>query len=154
MTRETLLANAPIPEDHIHPVPDTGTPEEAAAKYETVLKRVYGSDRLESSRFLFHVQFLGLGPDGHTASLIPGQPVLDERKRWVAAVTAGRAEPRVTLTYPTIESSHTIVFLVAGADKAAALKAARAGDTRLPAARIVPLGDVVWFVDRAAAGTG
>lgn len=153
MARESLLSRAPVANELVHPVPFRGTPAQAAAEYETLLKRIYGSDRLDPARPLFDVQFLGLGADGHTASLIPGQPVLEEREHWVAAVTSGRAEARITLTYPAIESSRTIAFLVAGAEKASALKGARAGDRSLPAARIEPHGEVIWFVDRAAAGT-
>jgi 6-phosphogluconolactonase len=153
MVRESLLSRAPVANERVHPVPFLGTPAEAAAEYESLLKRIYGSDQLDPAHPLFDVQFLGLGADGHTASLIPGQPVLDEREHWVAAVTSGRAEARISLTYPAIESSRTIAFLVAGAEKATALEGARAGDRNLPAARIEPRGEVIWFVDRAAAGT-
>ena len=154
MVRESLLARGPIALERVHPVNDRGTPEDAASAYETMLKQVYGADSLDPARPLFEIQFLGLGGDGHTASLIPGQPVLEERYRWVAAVEAGRAEPRISLTYPAIESSHVIVFLVAGSEKAAALNGTRAGDRNLPAARIEPKGNVIWFVDRAAVGSG
>jgi len=153
MTREALLSRAPITDEHVHPVPFRGTPAEAASEYESLLKRIYGAEQLDPARPLFDIQFLGLGADGHTASLIPGQPVLDEREHWVASVTSGRAEARITLSYPAIESSRTIAFLVAGAEKASALEGARAGDRNLPAARIEPRGEVIWFVDRAAAGT-
>lgn len=154
MALQSLLAHSPMSDEHVHPVSDRGGPEQAAAEYESLLKQIYGADSLDPARPLFEIQFLGLGSDGHTASLIPGQPVLDERIHWVAAVDSGRAEPRVTLTYPAIESSRSIVFLVAGSEKADALKDARAGDRNLPAARIAPHGDVIWFVDRAAAGSG
>jgi 6-phosphogluconolactonase len=95
---------------------------------------------------------LGLGTDGHTASLIPGQPVLEEKKYWVAPVPQGRDEVRLTLTYPALQSSRLTVFLVAGADKADAVAKVRAGDAALPAGRLKPQGDVVWLLDRAAAG--
>jgi 6-phosphogluconolactonase len=94
---------------------------------------------------------LGLGPDGHTASLIPGEPVLDERERWVAAVSHGRPEIRITLTYPPIESSRQVAFLVTGADKVEILGTIRAGGSDVPAARLRPVGELTWFVDRAAA---
>jgi 6-phosphogluconolactonase len=150
MANETLLSRVPIAGNRVHPVPVDGTPAEAASRYETLLKHIYGADRLDPERPLFHIMLLGLGGDGHTASLIPGQSVLEEREHWVAAVGQGRPEQRITLTYPAIESSATIAFLVSGAEKASAVSAARAGDQRLPAARIVPQGDVIWFVDRAA----
>lgn len=150
MARETLLSNIAIPPANIHPMPIDGDPAETAHRYEVLLKNIYGRETLES-RPLFDVVLLGLGSDGHTASLLPGEPVLEEREKWVAAVTHGRAEPRITLTYPAIESSAAIAFLVTGADKAQTVRAARAGDVRLPAARINPQGKVVWFLDSAAA---
>jgi 6-phosphogluconolactonase len=152
MTKEAMLSRVPVPPEHIHPMPVDGTPEDAAIRYETLLKRIYGADEFDPARPLFHIMLLGLGGDGHTASLIPGQPVLEERRRWVAAVTGGRAETRITLTYPAIESSRTIAFLAAGAEKTSAVHAVRAGDEKLPAARIRPHGEVIWFLDRAAAG--
>ncbi len=152
MTREAMLSHVPVPPGHIYPMPVDGTPEEAALRYETLLKRIYGADEFDPARPLFHIMLLGLGGDGHTASLIPGQPVLEERRRWVAAVTGGRAETRITLTYPAIESSRTIAFLAAGPEKASAVRAVRSGKENLPAARIRPHGEVIWFLDRAAAG--
>jgi 6-phosphogluconolactonase len=151
MVQQTLLRNAPISPARVHPMPVDGTPAQAALAYEAELKGVYGADRLDDSRPLFDVTLLGLGTDGHTCSLLPGQPVLEERQHWVAAVMSGREEPRVTLTYPAIESSRVIAFMVSGADKAQAVKAVRSGNFDLPAARIRARGDVVWFLDKAAA---
>ena len=93
---------------------------------------------------------LGLGPDGHTASLIPGTAVLAERDRWVAEVVGARPEARITLTYPALDSTRHAAFLVAGADKRAMLSRALAGDPAVPAARLNPVGDLTWFVDAAA----
>ena len=152
MTREAMLAKAPIPPENIHPVPTDGTPDEAALRYEQMLQTAYGATRLDPSKPLFDVTLLGLGPDGHTASLLPGEPVLDGRKRWVAAVSHGRPEVRITMTYPAIESSRHVAFLVAGHEKAPVLKEIRVGRSRVPAARIRPVGELIWFVDRAAAG--
>jgi 6-phosphogluconolactonase len=154
MAMETLLTHATVPAGHIHPVPFEGTPAACAAQYEALLKRLYGVDKLDPSRPLFHVMLLGLGADGHTASLIPGQPVLDERTRWVAAVAEGRPEARITLTYPAIETSAKIAFLATGAEKAKAVQLARAGDPSVPAGRIRTNAEVIWFVDRAALGPG
>jgi 6-phosphogluconolactonase len=151
MVRGTLLSHAPIAASQVHPMPTDGTPTDAAARYDALLKHTYGADTFDPARPLFDIVFLGLGSDGHTASLIPGQPVLDDRQHWVAAVTAGRSEARITLTYPAIESSNRIAFLVTGADKASAVSATRIGDQDLPAARISPHGEIFWFVDRAAA---
>jgi len=153
MVREALLDRAPIPEANIHPVPTEGLdPERSAAAYEQVLKRFHGSDRLDPGRPLFDVTLLGLGEDGHTASLFPGTAVLEERTRWVAAVIGAKAEPRITLTYPALESSRHTVFLVTGAGKRDMLQRLTAGDQTLPAARINPIGSLVVFCDSAAAG--
>ena len=151
MAREAMLAKAPVPPENIHPIPTDGDPEEAARRYERTLKQAYGSPALDPARPFFDIMLLGLGEDGHTASLLPGDKLLDERQRWVAAVLHGRPEIRVTLTYPLLESSRHVAFLVAGKGKAAALRRVRAGDSRLPAARVHPVGELTWFVDRAAA---
>jgi 6-phosphogluconolactonase len=152
MVREAMLDKAPVPPQNIHPIPTDGTPEEAARTYEHSLQRAYGAPTLDPSRRLFDIMLLGLGADGHTASLLPGDPALDERERWVAPVSHGRPEVRITLTLPVIDSSRHVAFLVAGRSKAAALAAVRAGDTRLPAARVRPVGELIWFVDQGAAG--
>jgi 6-phosphogluconolactonase len=150
MVRAALLERAPVPPRNIHGIPTNGTPADAAAAYERVLKSYYGSQSLDSTRPLFDIQILGLGPDGHTASLIPGTSVLEERHRWVAEVIGGRPEPRITLTYPALESSRHTAFLVAGAEKRETLSRALAGDEALPAARLRPVGELIWFVDEAA----
>jgi 6-phosphogluconolactonase len=152
MTREAMLAKAPVPPENIHPVPADGTPEEAALRYERILQAAYGATVLNPAKPLFDVSLLGLGADGHTASLLPGEAVLQERKRWVAAVSHGRPEIRITMTYPVIESSRQVAFLVAGKEKAAIFRAIRAGSSQVPAARVKPVGELIWFVDRAAAG--
>lgn len=148
MAREALLAG--INPRGLFAMPTDDTPQSAAARYEEILRQQYGASVLDPAVPLFDLVLLGLGPDGHTASLLPGQPVLAERVRWAAAVPSGRDEPRITLTYPALESSRLILFLVSGADKAAALKQARAG--QLPAGALRPQGDVLWLVDQAAAG--
>jgi 6-phosphogluconolactonase len=130
------------------PIPTDGEPEDAARRYERSLREAYGAPTLDPSRPLFDIVLLGMGPDGHKASLLPGDKLLDERKRWVAAVAHGRPEVRITLTYPAIESSRHIAFLVEGTTKAAMLTA---GGSQLPAARVRPLGELIWFADRAAA---
>ena len=154
MTRETMFAKVPVPPENIHPVPVDGTPEDAARRYERTLQEVYGATSLDPARPLFDVTLLGLGADGHTASLLPGEPVLEERKRWVAAVAHGRPEVRITMTYPVIESSRRVAFLVAGKEKAPILRAIRDGNSQVPAARVRPIGMLLWFVDSAAAGEG
>jgi 6-phosphogluconolactonase len=153
MTREAMLSQAPIPEANIHAMPTEHiAPEAAAAAYDAELKAFYGQDRLDPARPLFDVTLLGLGPDGHTASLFPGTAVLGERHKWVAAVLDGKLEPRITLTYPALESSRTAAFLVAGAEKHEMLARLLAGDRDLPAARLAAVGKMRLFADTAAAG--
>ena len=154
MAREAMLAKAPVPPENIHPIPTDGTPEDAARRYERTLQSAYGAPTLDPARPLFDVMLLGLGTDGHTASLLPGDPTLEERTRWAVPVSHGRPEVRITLTFPAIESSRHVAFLVEGKSKAPTLAAIRAGESQLPAARVRPMGELVWFVDRAAASTG
>jgi 6-phosphogluconolactonase len=150
MAYAALLARAPVPPGNIHGVPTTGTPEDAARAYEQVLKSYYGSESLDAGRPLFDVDILGLGPDGHTASLIPGTGALAERQRWAVDVVGARPEVRITLTYPPLEHSRHTAFLVAGSDKREVLARALAGDAALPAARLRPAGELIWFIDEAA----
>ncbi len=150
MAHEAMLSRAPVPAANIHGIATDGTPEEAAGAYERELKAFYRADVLDPARPLFDVQLLGLGPDGHTASLFPGTSLLDVRDRWVAEIVGARPEPRVTLTYPALESSRHTAFLVAGADKQPMLARVLAGDPALPAARLRPVGSLTWFVDAAA----
>ena len=152
MARETLLAQIPAREENIHPIPTGGDPEDAAWAYEATLKRTYGAEALDPARPLFDLVLLGLGDDGHICSLLPGSPALEERRRWAVAVTHGRPETRITLTYPPVQSSRVTAFLVVGEKKAAAVRAVRAGDLALPGARLQPEGELVWLLDRAAAG--
>ena len=152
MIRQTLLAGDAVTPRAVFAVAGDGTPEDAAFAYEEILRQQYGASRLRPDLPLFDLQLLGLGEDGHTASLLPGQPVLKERDRWVAVVPEGRREPRITLTYPALESSRLTLFLVSGEAKREALARARAGDPSIPAGRLKPQGDVIWLADRAAAG--
>lgn len=152
MVREAMLAKAPVPPENVHPVPDDGTPDDAARRYERTLQEAYGAASLDPARPLFDITLLGLGADGHTASLLPGEPVLEERRRWVAAVAHGRPEVRITMTYPVLDSSRRVAFLVTGREKAAILRAIRTGENQAPAARLRPAGELYWFVDKEAAG--
>jgi len=155
MAYAALLGKAPVPPENIHGIEPKTSPDRAAAAYEATLKSYYGADRLDPARPLFDVMLMGLGPDGHTASLFPGKPALDEKSRWVTGVPEPGLQPlvpRVTLTYPALESCRSAAFLVAGADKVPALTGVRAGDTKLPSARFSPVGELIWFLDRAASG--
>jgi len=151
MARETLFAHIKIPPANLHPMPTDTSAADAAARYEALLQHWYGAAEFDPTRALFDVVFLGLGADGHTASLLPGQEVLRERRRWVAVVAEGRPETRVTLTYPALESARDVAFLVAGAAKAAMVRRVREGAIDVPAARLKPLGPITWFLDAAAA---
>jgi 6-phosphogluconolactonase len=151
MTRDALLAHAPAPPENVHAVPTEGlTPEQSASGYEQTLRRYYGTAMLDPARPLFDVMLLGIGEDGHTASLFPGQPTLDETQRWVAAVIGAKTGARITLTFPALNSAQVAVFLVAGDRKRAVVRRARSFDRVLPAARVKPIGTLYWFVDRAA----
>jgi 6-phosphogluconolactonase len=149
MVRQAMLGQVPIPPGNIHPIPTDGTPESAAARYEEALRRFAETRPGEP---LFDIQLLGLGPDGHTASLFPGSPALLERKAWALAVIGAKPEPRITLTYPALDSSRAAAFLVAGAEKREILARLRAGDPALPAAGLAPAGPVTILADQAAAG--
>jgi len=152
MAHEAFLSRVPVPRDHIHAVPTEGlSPEEAATAYESTLKRFYGSDRLAPGRPLFDVTLLGIGEDGHTASLFPGQPTLQETRRWAVAVIGAQSEPRITLTYPVIDSSRDIAFVTTGQEKRHVVARAQAGDRTIPAGVVCPVGHLHWFTDRAAA---
>ncbi|OUJ15101.1 6-phosphogluconolactonase [Acetobacter sp. DsW_063] len=153
MVQSILFSHVPAPVDAIFPMPDQGDPDAAAWAYEASLKTAYGAEALEPDRPLFDVVFLGLGENGHTASLFPRQPVLEERTRWVAPCVPDDApHTRLTLTYPAIASSRFVLFLVTGASKAEVYARVRAGDPAEPASHITSEGRIEWFVDAAAAG--
>lgn len=153
MVRDALLDRVGAPVGSVHPIPTDGvTLDAAVVAYERELKQFYGAQQLSPERPLFDVTLLGLGEDGHTASLLPGTPVLEERSRWVTAVAGVAPEARITLTYPALESSRDVAFLVSGAVKRAILSRIRKGLADVPAARIRPVGRLHWFVDRAALG--
>jgi 6-phosphogluconolactonase len=100
---------------------------------------------------LFDLVLLGMGEDGHTASLFPGASALEENEHWVLAVN-GPTEERITLTYPAIDSSRAVAFLITGEDKAEPVRRVYDRDERLPAARVRSENGVFWFLDIAAAG--
>ena len=152
MAREAMIAHVPIAAAQVHPWQTDTDPEHSALHYADTLKRFYGADTLEPGRPLFDVTFLGLGEDGHTASLFPGVAALAERTAWTAAVIGAKPEPRLTLTYPALDSSRAVAFLAAGEGKRAILGRALAGDTALPAVGVHPVGELHWFTDTAASG--
>ena len=134
--RDSLPAEAL---ERLRPMPVTDPdPEAAAARYAAELP-----ERID----LVH---LGLGPDGHTASLVPGDPVLDVRDRQVAVTGEYHGRRRMTLTYPVLEAARTVLWLVTGADKPEALAKLRAGDKSIPAGRLRP-ANAILLADREAA---
>ncbi|MGD8418037.1 MAG: 6-phosphogluconolactonase [Pseudomonadales bacterium] len=152
MVREAMLDRVRSPAGSVHPISTDGLSLDAAVvAYERGLKTFYGADELIADRPLFDVTLLGLGADGRIASLLPGTSVLEERSRWVAAVVGPVPEARITLTYPALESSRNVAFLVTGASKRGVLARARNGAQDIPAARLRPIGRLHWFADRAAA---
>jgi 6-phosphogluconolactonase len=141
------------PASHIHPIP-TGVadPDESAHRYENELQAFYGADQLDPARPLFDLVLMGIGPDGHTASLFPGYPALAESKRWVVGVPKAHVEPfvpRVTLTLPALASCREMLFELAGAGKRAILTKL-SEDESLPANRARSIGETVLLVDQAA----
>lgn len=149
---EAMLSKVPVPRSRIHRMRgELRPPAEAARRYSRRVGSIGGSPR-------FDLVLLGLGPDGHTASLFPGSPALRATDRSVVAVArAGRPPyvPRITLTFPALASSREVWFLVGGEDKAEAvgnvLRASAAGDPHWPASMVRSHGRVRWFLDRAAA---
>ena len=120
----------------------------AALAYETELRLAFGVRG--GSPPAFDLLWLGMGPDGHTASLFPGSAALDEAERWAVASQAPTGQSRMTLTFPVLDAARETIFIVTGEDKADALARVRSGDTELPAARVA--GSAVrWIVDAPAA---
>jgi len=146
-----LLSRLPLQDDLVHPIPTDGLPADCAERYQTLLMATYGGQKLDTARPLFNLVLLGLGEDGHVASLFPGQPVLDERDKWVVS-TPGQTEPRITLTFPVLESSAQIAFYVTGSEKRPVLQRVLSGDYDAPATRLGSQRQTIWFLDRAAAG--
>jgi len=152
MAKEALLDRVPCQPDHIHPMPtDFEDPEAAARAYEVTLR-----DYFAGGPPRFDLVLLGLGEEGHTASLFPRSPALAERTRWTAAVTAPADPPvRLTLTLPALSHAAAIYFLVAGSKKAHALSqvlSPSADPNVYPAAAVrSDSGAVTWWVDQPAA---
>lgn len=153
MAHEALLARVPVPASQVFRIRgEADDPEGAAAEYARTLATVFRTRRGELPRL--DLVLLGMGLDGHTASLFPGSPVLKEVFRGVAAVhVAAAAIPRrLTLTLPVLNAASRVTFLVSGSEKAKAVKAVLTEPATLPAAMVRPTdGELVWIVDRAAA---
>jgi 6-phosphogluconolactonase len=158
MVKEALLSKVDIPADNIHRMAGEKTPELAAAEYEETLKRFF---RLSNGALpRFDLILLGIGEDGHTASLFPASDALSETKHLVVAPYVEKLGAyRLTLTLPVLNHGAAIVFLVAGENKAGAIKQALgsydAGEPLVPAAMIRPVdGRLIWLITQDAVEAG
>jgi 6-phosphogluconolactonase len=147
--RETLLAHAPLRPEQVHAMPvDASDLESASARYASMLRQIAGTPAV------LDLAYLGLGPDGHTASLVPGDPVLDVTDADVAVTGLYQGRRRMTLTYPMLNRSRRIVWLVTGYEKAEILARLCGIDRAIPAGRIHQGRAVVLADEAAAAGCG
>jgi 6-phosphogluconolactonase len=155
MARHALLdALRPSPEQ-VHRMPGELEPALGARRYEEELRAFFAPHGSGASEFpRFDLILLGMGPDGHTASLFPGTSALQERQRWVVENHVEGKGSRLTLTFPVLNAAERVIFIVAGADKAARLRDIlehpMAED--LPAQRVRPCAGAEWLIDEAAAG--
>jgi 6-phosphogluconolactonase len=154
MARLAWLDRVALPEPNIHPMPTEGLdPAAAAVQYAETLQTVFAPTPGDCPQF--DVMLLGMGDDGHTASLFPGTAALAVTDRWVT-VGEKAGEPRITLTYPVLQHSHLILFMATGANKQAALRqifAPQADATQYPARAVQganPENNLVWLLDSAA----
>ncbi len=153
MARQAFLDRC-APPANVHPIATENTDLlEAARRYERELKSFYGADQIDAARPLFDLVLLGVGPDGHTASLFPGYPAIEEKTRWVVDVPKAHVEPfvpRITLTLPALGSCREMLFEAGGSGKRAILTQVLDG-ADLPANRAHSRGgETVWLLDRAA----
>jgi 6-phosphogluconolactonase len=144
LARESLLSRAPIPAENVHAMPcDPADPAAGAAAYEAELHAFFGG-----AEATFDLVLLGVGDDGHTASLFPGEPTLEEKKRLVLSTPGLHASPpvpRLTLTLPALNSAHEALLLAAGPKKKPFFDRAAEGDMSFPAARVRPSAGAYWL---------
>lgn len=153
MAWSILLGQVPILEEHVHRIPGELGPDAAARDYDARLRSLFVDDATTPT---FDVTIMGVGADGHTASLFPGDPALGERKRWAAPVLGppqAKVQERVTLTLPLLNRSRLVLFLCAGAEKRDVASRILSGAApELPAAQVRGIERTLWLLDRAAAG--
>lgn len=150
--KRDFLSKLPLPHENIHPIPIKETPELAAETYEAELRRLLFLG--DPKPPLLDLVFLGIGADGHVASLFPGSSVLEEGERWIGTSMGG--EPpieRVTMTLILINQASVVVIMASGAEKADIVKRVlKDNDSSLPASRVNPSnGRLVWLLDQEAA---
>lgn len=152
MAQETFLEQVPIPTDNIHPMDAAPDPEAGARAYEQLLTTKLPLS--ENGVPIFDLILLGLGPDGHTASLFPDTTILQEKTHYVAAVYVEKLKTwRVSLTFPVINQARHVLVMASGEGKAAILEQIMdaKNDEKYPVQMIEPQGDMIWYLDRAAA---
>jgi 6-phosphogluconolactonase len=157
MASQTLLSRLAIPTQNVHRMPaDMETPDAAAQAYEKELRNFFNLFSVKSLP-KFDLILLGVGEDGHTASLFPKTAALGETRRWVAPVIAPesyKTRSRITLTLPVINQAQNVFFLVAGKEKKSLIEslihAPEFSHAHFPAARVAPQGELLWFLDQAA----
>ncbi len=164
MAREALLDHVPVPAGQVHAVDGVATPAQGAASYEAQLRETFGrlnawhSKAPDAERYpRFDLVLLGLGDDAHLASLFPGEPALYETKRLAVDVyPRSQPTPRVTFTLPVINAAAVVCFVVSGANKQDAVRAALEGErdpSRYPVQAVAPEdGRLLWMIDQPAAG--
>lgn len=153
MVREAFGSGEPVSASRFHFILTEKGAEAGARAYEATLRGHYGADRLDPRRPLFDLVLLGLGTDGHTASLFPGKPETEERDAWAVAVPEAGMEPfvpRISLTFPALASSREVLFLVNGKGKRETLRRLAEGED-LPARHVTSQGRLTWLIDRDAA---
>jgi 6-phosphogluconolactonase len=148
----TLLDHVPIVETQVHRILGELGPDAAAREYDAQLRRLFADDPAIPT---FDLTLMGVGTDGHTASLFPGDTALEERKRWAApahAPASVKVRERVTLTLPVLARARTVLFLCAGSEKRPVVSRILSGEgAELPAARVLGRERTIWLLDRAAA---
>jgi 6-phosphogluconolactonase len=152
LAKKDFLERVPIPLEQIHPMPGEFAPEEGAKKYQEEMEKVFHIQKKDSP--IFDLIFLGIGADGHTASLFPGVKPPHASNRWVIAVKGGNPNVyRLTLTYRVLNRAKRVCFLVFGKEKALIVRTVLENkDARLPAQQIQPVqGKLTWLLDKEAA---
>lgn len=148
----TLLEHVPVVEERVHRILGELGPDAAAREYDARLRRLFADDPADAT---FDVAVMGVGADGHTASLFPGDTALEERTRWAAPAHApggAKVRERVTLTLPVLTRARTVMFLCAGDGKREVVSRILSGaGAQLPAARLAGMERTIWLLDRAAA---